>query len=147
MLLAFRRCKGEAKALASKLRRLMSSAASTSAGSQAQAAATVQNDLPATLLKDTPEETERKYLVKNYWPDGVRGAEGICFVRGEGSHLITDKNERYLDFMSGIAVNALGHSDPAWVEAVRYQAGEIAHVSNLFHTAPPLRLAKRLVEM
>lgn len=45
----------------------------------------------------------------------------------------------YLDFYSGIAVNALGHSDPRWVRAVTEQAGKLAHVSNLFHTEPQAR--------
>ena len=48
--------------------------------------------------------------------------------------------------MAGIAVNALGHSDPHWVSAVATQAGQLAHVSNYYHTSPGATLARRLVE-
>ena len=86
-------------------------------------------------------------MVPNYWPDGVRGEPGLCFERGEGCTLTATDGRTFLDFMSGIAVNSLGHSDPAWAKAVSDQAYTLAHTSNLFHTAPPLLLAQRLVEL
>lgn len=69
----------------------------------------------------------------------------IVFTHGEGVYLFDDDGNRYLDFCAGIAVNALGHSDPAWVAAVSEQAGLLTHVSNLYHTAPAVDLAERLV--
>jgi predicted acetylornithine/succinylornithine family transaminase len=69
----------------------------------------------------------------------------VVFSKGSGSYLYDSENKRYLDFMSGIAVNALGHSDPEWVHAVSEQAGRLVHVSNLYHTAPHVELALKLV--
>ncbi len=54
------------------------------------------------------------------------------FVRGEGAWLYTDKNEKYLDFIAGIAVNALGHANPKLVAALTEQAGKLWHLSNMF---------------
>ncbi len=69
----------------------------------------------------------------------------VVFERGEGAYLFDSEGKRYLDFASGIAVTALGHSDPAWVAAVAEQAGILTHVSNLFHTRPHVELAQRLI--
>ena len=65
-------------------------------------------------------------------------------VRGEGSHLWDGEGRRYLDFLAGIAVTALGHAHPVFVEAVSRQAATLAHVSNYFATPPQLELAARL---
>jgi acetylornithine/N-succinyldiaminopimelate aminotransferase len=54
------------------------------------------------------------------------------FVRGEGAWLYTDKNEKYLDFIAGIAVNALGHAHPKLVAALTEQANKLWHLSNMF---------------
>lgn len=72
------------------------------------------------------------------------GDRMAMFVRGEGAHLWDDQGRRYLDFLAGIAVNALGHAHPAFVEAVSTQAATLAHVSNYFATPPQLELAARL---
>lgn len=69
----------------------------------------------------------------------------IVFDHGHGSTLYDDSGKAYLDFGAGIAVNALGHSDDAWVQDVANQAGKLVHVSNLFHTRPQIELAERLV--
>ena len=65
-------------------------------------------------------------------------------VRGEGARVWDDTGREYLDFLAGIAVNALGHAHPAFVEAVSRQAATIAHVSNYFASEPQLELAERL---
>ena len=70
----------------------------------------------------------------------------IVFTRGEGAWLESSDGRRYLDFNAGIAVNALGHADPEWADAVRDQVGLLAHTSNLYYTAPGARLARRLVQ-
>ena len=68
----------------------------------------------------------------------------LVFDRGEGSWLITQDGRRFLDFNSGIAVNALGHAHPHLVEALQLQAGKFWHCSNLYRIAGQERLAERL---
>jgi acetylornithine/N-succinyldiaminopimelate aminotransferase len=68
------------------------------------------------------------------------------FVRGEGSFLWDDSGKRYLDFMQGWAVNCLGHSPPAVVEALAAQAKLLLTPSPAFYNAPSLKLAKALVD-
>lgn len=68
-------------------------------------------------------------------------------VRGEGCHVWDADGNRYLDFLAGIAVNALGHAHPALVEAVSRQVATLAHVSNYFATPPQLELAERLLRI
>jgi acetylornithine/N-succinyldiaminopimelate aminotransferase len=67
-------------------------------------------------------------------------------VRGEGVFLYSADGKRYLDFVSGIAVNALGYGDPGLVETMRAAAEGLVHVSNLYETSPATRLAAALVE-
>ena len=71
---------------------------------------------------------------------------GLRFERGNGAWLISDNGEQYLDFTSGIAVNALGHNHPKLVNAIKTQAEKIWHVSNLFQSPEQERLASRLCE-
>jgi acetylornithine/N-succinyldiaminopimelate aminotransferase len=68
-------------------------------------------------------------------------------VRGEGCHVWDSDGTRYLDFLAGIAVNALGHAHPALVDAVSRQIATLAHVSNYFATPPQLALAERLLRL
>src|SRR6476661_10611834 len=68
----------------------------------------------------------------------------LAFERGEGAWLIATDGERYLDFTSGVAVNALGHAHPHLVEAVTEQAKKLWHVSNLYRIPEAERLAERL---
>ena len=68
----------------------------------------------------------------------------LAFERGEGAWLIATNGERYLDFTSGVAVNALGHAHPHLVEAVTEQARKLWHVSNLYRIPEAERLAGRL---
>ncbi|MFN4275673.1 MAG: aspartate aminotransferase family protein [Ferrovibrio sp.] len=70
----------------------------------------------------------------------------LAFERGEGPYLYTADGRRYLDFGSGIAVTALGHSHPHLVKAIQEQAAKLWHVSNLFQIPEQEKLAQRLVE-
>jgi len=70
----------------------------------------------------------------------------LAFERGEGVWLISTNGERYLDFTSGVAVNALGHAHPQLVAAVQAQATKLWHMSNLFKSPDGERLAARLCE-
>jgi acetylornithine/N-succinyldiaminopimelate aminotransferase len=65
---------------------------------------------------------------------------------GEGVYLIDTAGKRYLDFVSGIAVNALGYGDAGLVSAMREAASGLLHVSNLYWTAPAARLAAAYVQ-
>ena len=70
----------------------------------------------------------------------------LTLVRGEGARVCDDAGRDYLDFAGALGVNALGHSHPAWVAAVREQLGTLDMVSNLFATEPQASLAARLAE-
>ncbi len=80
------------------------------------------------------------YVMKNY------GRPAVTLVRGEGCRVWDDRGTEYLDFTSGIAVTALGHSHPAWVKAVQDQAAQLVHVSNLFRNPLQGELARRIVQ-
>ena len=67
-------------------------------------------------------------------------------VRGEGCWLIGEDGRRFLDFASGIAVNALGHGHPALVNAIARQAATLMHVSNLYGSPQGEHFAQRLVD-
>src|SRR6185312_2365126 len=68
----------------------------------------------------------------------------LAFERGEGAWLFTANGDRYLDFTSGVAVNALGHCHPQVVEALTKQAHKVWHVSNLYRIPEAETLADRL---
>lgn len=68
----------------------------------------------------------------------------LAFERGEGVWLYAANGERYLDFTSGVAVNALGHAHPHLVAALTEQAGKLWHVSNLYEIPEAERVAARL---
>jgi len=70
----------------------------------------------------------------------------IEMVRGEGMYLIDRDGNRYLDFVSGIAVNALGYGDAGLVSTLREASNGLLHTSNLYWTAPAARLAAAYVE-
>jgi len=68
-------------------------------------------------------------------------------VRGEHCHLIGEDGRRFLDFASGIAVNALGHSHPGLIGAIQKQAETLMHVSNLYGSPQGEAIAQRLVDL
>jgi len=65
------------------------------------------------------------------------------FVRGEGVYLYTEDDDKYLDFVAGIAVNGLGHNHPALVGALTEQAGKLWHLSNMFKVQEGITLAEK----
>ncbi|MFI9646938.1 acetylornithine transaminase [Streptomyces sp. NPDC052040] len=90
------------------------------------------------------EELTRRWrgaLMDNY------GTPRLPLVRGEGTRLWDADGTEYLDFVGGIAVNALGHAHPAVVRAVAGQIASLGHVSNLFIAEPPVALAERLLRL
>ncbi|MYW65109.1 acetylornithine transaminase [Streptomyces sp. SID8379] len=80
-------------------------------------------------------------LMNNY------GTPRLPLVKGEGARLWDADGKEYLDFVGGIAVNALGHAHPAIIDAVGKQLGSLGHVSNLFVAEPPVALAERLLQL
>lgn len=75
------------------------------------------------------------------------GKADIEIVKGEGSYLIDSKGDKYLDFVAGIAVNALGHQNKAIKEAVVKQMDCFNHISNLYVNKPQVELGKKLLEI
>ena len=80
------------------------------------------------------------YLASNY------NRRKIAFKIGKGSFLFSLNGEKYLDFLSGIAVNTLGHSNPILIKALNSQAKRLWHVSNSFQIPEGENLAKKLVK-
>ena len=83
---------------------------------------------------------EGQYILQTY------GRPEFVLERGNGVYLFDTDGNRYLDFVSGLAVNALGYGDYDVLKAIEEQAGKLMHVSNLYHTIPSVKLAKMLVE-
>ncbi len=77
-------------------------------------------------------------LAKNY------NRKKISFKYGKGSYLFSSDGKKYLDMLSGIAVNSLGHAHPTLVKTLRYQSKKLWHVSNAFQIPEGERLAKKL---
>jgi len=88
--------------------------------------------------------TAKPHLASHMLPVFARA--DVAFERGEGPWLIATDGERYLDFTSGVAVNALGHAHPHLVAALQEQAAKLWHVSNLFTIPEGERLAGRLCD-
>ena len=80
------------------------------------------------------------YLARNY------NRKKISFKYGKGTFLYSINGEKYLDFVQGIAVNSLGHSNPYLIKAINKQAKKVWHVSNAFIIPEGEKLAKRLTQ-
>ena len=78
------------------------------------------------------------YLAKNY------NRKKISFSHGKGSYLFSTDGKKYLDMLSGIAVNSLGHAHPKLVKTIRDQSKKLWHVSNAFQIPEGEKLAKKL---
>ena len=81
----------------------------------------------------------QKVMLGNYKPMPV------AIVGGEGSRVIDADGNRYIDFVSGIAVSALGHNHPQLVSAIQQQAGRVLHTANVVWNEQAVRLAEKLV--
>src|SRR5436309_2542857 len=84
---------------------------------------------------------EQKLLLPTY------DRQKVLFTRGRGVYLWDSKGKRYLDFLSGIGVNALGHGHASIQKVLKQQAGKLIHTSNLFYHEYQADLAKRLVKI
>jgi acetylornithine/N-succinyldiaminopimelate aminotransferase len=86
------------------------------------------------------QELERRYAIGTY------ARAPVQFVRGSGVRLWDADGNEYLDFLAGISVLNIGHCHPRMVAAVRDQVGLLTHATNLFYTAPAMRLSAALSE-
>jgi len=86
-------------------------------------------------------EIEKQYVLQNY------GRHPLVLVRGDGPYMWDIDGKRYLDFIAGIGVNALGQNHPRIVAAIADQAAKLIHTSNLFYNEFQGPLAKRIAEV
>ena len=77
---------------------------------------------------------------------GTYARKDISFIKGKGCYLYTEKGEKYLDFVQGIATNILGHCHEELVKTIKIQSEKLWHVSNAFVIPEQERLAKRLTD-
>jgi acetylornithine/N-succinyldiaminopimelate aminotransferase len=99
---------------------------------------------PPPLLDVSAEavmDLERQYLLQNY------ARYPLVLARGKGCHLYDLAGKRYLDFITGIGVNALGHAHPRLTKVIREQSALLIHTSNLYYHQYQGPLAKRLAQM
>src|SRR6202165_1074006 len=87
---------------------------------------------------DQIAELERRYLLPTY------SRYPVALEKGKGVFLFDFEGKKYLDFVSGIGVNALGHGHPRIVKAIREQAARLIHISNLYYNEYQGQLAERL---
>src|SRR5580692_8694041 len=71
----------------------------------------------------------------------------VLFTHGRGCYVFDSTGKKYLDFLGGIAVNALGHAHPRIVKVIRREAARAVHFSNLYHNAHQGPLARKLAEI
>ena len=97
-------------------------------------------DTLSSLAADAVLDLERQYLLQNY------SRYPLVLHRGKGCHVYDVNGTRYLDFIAGIGVNALGHAHPRIVKVIREQAALLIHSSNLYYHQYQGPLAKKLAE-
>ena len=83
---------------------------------------------------------------KKYYMNTFGDRLDVCFESGKGIKLYADNGDEYYDFLGGIAVNALGHSHPTLVSAIKAQAEKLLHTSNLYYIENQTLLAEKIVE-
>jgi predicted acetylornithine/succinylornithine family transaminase len=86
-------------------------------------------------------ELERRYLIATY------NRYPVALTRGKGPFLFDTEGKRYLDFVAGLGVNALGHAHPRVVRTIREQAAKAIHLSNLYYNEYQGRLAEKLCHL
>lgn len=93
------------------------------------------------MLTEELEQYSSQYLMQTY------SRVPISIVRGHGCKVYDAEGREYLDFVGGVAVNALGHGHPDLVSAIERQARHLIHTSNLYYSEPQVQLAQQLVEL
>ena len=90
---------------------------------------------------DSVSQLEKTLLIPTY------ERQPILLERGKGVYVWDSTGKKYLDFLSGLGVNALGHNHPAIQKVIRKQAAKLIHTCNIFYHEFQAPLAKRLTEM
>lgn len=90
------------------------------------------------MTSEAVKSLTQQYIMNTY------GRFPVAIDHGRGATLYDPEGREYIDFTSGIGVTALGYGNEPWVQAVTAQAKKLGHVSNLFYTEPPARLAELL---
>jgi acetylornithine/N-succinyldiaminopimelate aminotransferase len=90
---------------------------------------------------DQIADLERRFLLPTY------NRYPVAFERGKGVFLYDFEGQKYLDFVAGLGVNALGHAHPRIVKTIREQAAKLIHISNLYYNEYQGRLAERLCQL
>ncbi len=93
-----------------------------------------------TVLTHSPSPSHHHLM-------GTYQRKPLIFKEGYGPWIVTDDGTTYLDMVSGVAVNTLGHAHPKITETIEAQAGKLLHLSNLYYSAPQLKLAETLVAL
>src|SRR6516165_1804118 len=89
----------------------------------------------------TVMELEKQYLFQNY------ARYPLVLTRGKGCYVYDTQGKRYLDLITGIGVNALGHAHPRLLKSLRQQAGRMIHASNLYYNEYQGKLAERIAKL
>src|SRR5579872_5271126 len=105
------------------------------------AMSTVSPVQPETSALERIQKLESEYLLQNY------ARYPLLLERGKGCYVYDASGKRYLDFIAGIGVNALGHAHPRLVKTIRAQAGLMLHTSNLYYHEYQGPLAERLANI
>jgi predicted acetylornithine/succinylornithine family transaminase len=92
------------------------------------------------MKPDMVKKLDEKYIVHTY------KRLPLVLVKGKGTKVWDSEGREYLDFLAGIAVNGLGHCHPKVVGAIRAQAEQLMHISNLYYIEPQAKLAQLLAE-
>jgi acetylornithine aminotransferase/acetylornithine/N-succinyldiaminopimelate aminotransferase len=102
-----------------------------------------RNKAKAKSVRTSPQALQDadRFLLPTY------KRQPILFTHGRGAYLFDSTGKRYLDFLGGIAVNALGHAYPRIVKTIRRESARAIHLSNLYHNAFQGPLAKKLAEI
>lgn len=98
-------------------------------------------DIPDTTVARQVMDLERDYLLQNY------SRYPLVLERGKGVYVFDTAGKRYLDFIAGIGVNALGHAHPRIVKVIRRQAALLIHCSNLYYHEYQGPLARKLAQV
>ncbi len=111
----------------------------SSVNNQSQASSLTKQAQPNSIQTNWIERG-KKVMMQTY------ATQPIVLTEGRGSYVQDVSGKKYLDFASGIAVNALGHCDSDYIEAVTQQLQLFSHCSNLYYNMPAIELAEKLVE-
>src|ERR1700689_1259611 len=106
-------------------------------GGRASERSSLQSNLPMKTFEQIAD-LEKRYLLGTY------NRYPVVLTRGKGVFLYDLEDRRYLDFVSGLGVNALGHAHPRIVKTIREQAAKLIHVSNLYYHEYQGALAEKL---